>query len=321
MAVFTNLSLSEIFDILSDYNIGELIDYKGISEGVENSNFFLHTTKSKFILTIYENRTDIESLPFFLNLMNFLNENNFACPQIIKSNSNQVVGEVKGKKFAIISFFPGNTIREINDKNLAASAKKLAELHNINKNFTQERKNTLGLDFWQETYNKVQNQAEQKYPELQALMPEVFEKLKNWPNNLPKSVIHGDFFPDNVMIDPDDNITGVIDFYMACNDAMVYDLAIAINAWCFDEKHNFDYEKASLFVENYNNIRPLETQELEALPIILIGAATRFLVTRLYDYFTSPESADVKIKNPIEYIEKLKFHYQIKDYKDYKFEL
>jgi len=310
MAVFTEISQTDFTKILEIYDIGKFLSAEGIIEGVENTNYFLNTTQGKFIFTIYENRTDINDLPFFLNLMNQLNDMGFPCPIVIKNKKQNLTEIFKNKNYAIISLINGKSIKAPNINNIASSAQILANFHILTSKINNlSRENSLGLKFWIDTYNKVKNFAESKFPELKELTNQAFKLVtENYPTNLPKGIIHADFFPDNVMIDNNENISGVIDFYMACNDFFAYELAIMINAWCFEKDYSFNPEKEKIVLENYQTIRKLSSAEKNALPLLKVAGCLRFLVTRLHDNFLVSDNANVNKKPPEEYIEKLRFN-------------
>ena len=324
MAVFTKLTSKDFRKILSEYSIGEFSDFKGISEGVENTNYILKVLNKSgkivnYILTIYEKRVDEKDLPFFLNLQKNLNESGFLCPKPIENNNRKIINKFNSKSYTIVSFINGGWPRKIQNYHVEEAARSLANLHlNTNKFKTiLNRKNSMDVIFWKETYEKVSKQAENKYRNLKTITEKTFKEInKAWPENIESGIIHADYFPDNVMFDKK-RVSGVIDFYMSCNDLYAYDLAIAFNAWCFESDHSFNTTKAKIFLNSYNEIRKLSKEEVQALPVLCIGASMRFLSTRLYDYFNTPEDSEVKIKDPREYIEKLKFHLQVKSHTEY----
>lgn len=321
MAVFTNLSDNDFREVLKNYDIGVYAGAKGILDGIENTNYILTTDRNKYIFTIYENRTNISDLPFFLGLTEELNKNNFRCPVPVRNKNGELTGKFKDKNFAIISFLEGRNIKFPTLDEIKKAAAKLAQLHNCSLNIKDlYRQNSLGRDFWLATYSKVKDQAEKEFPELKDLAARAFDMLKNkWPEELDKGIIHGDYFPDNVMFKENGDISGVIDFYMACNDILAYDLAIMINAWCFEKDFSYNKEKAKILFENYNSVRKVSDNEIKSLNTLLVGSSIRFLVTRLYDYFNRRQDAEVTVKDPREYISKLKLHLSITDPKEYGF--
>jgi len=319
MAVFTKVSDSEFASLLKNYNIGEFKLSKGISEGVENTNYIIETTKNKFIFTIYEDRVDVKDLPFFLGLQKHLNASGFLCPKPVANKAGDIINHFKGKCFSIVSFIQGKWPKTITNNEVKKASDALAKLHNASTLLPSDlsRGNSMNKDFWLKTYESVKEKACLEYKELELIVDHAKEIInKSWPSHLPKGIIHADYFPDNVMFN-NDKVSGVIDFYMACEDIFAYDLAIALNAWCFEKDDAFNVTKAKIFLNNYNNERNLSNEELEMLPTLCIGASLRFLSTRLYDKFKDSEGATVTAKDPKEYIEKLKFHLQVSSFSDY----
>jgi len=310
VAVFTKLQVSDFQQILTSYNIGEYINNSEISDGIENTNYILNTSTDRYIFTIYENRTNLNDLPYFLELKEYLSKNNFNCPVPIRDKNNNLFNYYNEKPYAIISFLEGKNIKEPSLDNISKAARKLAELHLCSQKENHlHRKNSLSIDFWKETYAKITKKNKQEFAGLKEAITQGFEIIdKNWPENLPVGIIHGDYFPDNVMLKENGEISGIIDFYMAANDILAYDLAIMINAWCFEKDFSFNREKLQNLLGNYNSIRSLSEAEYAALPILLVGASIRFLVTRLYDYFNQKKGVKVSVKDPREYLAKLRFH-------------
>ncbi len=318
MAVFTKISDKEFSQILKTYDIGSFVRSEEISEGVENTNYRIFTDKDKFIFTVYEKRVNIEDLPFFLNLQDSLFKNGFKCPQPISNNEGNVINLYGEKSYTIVSHIKGKWSKTLKNNIVEEAGKVLGDMHKkTGKLDGLSRNNSMGKDFWLETYEKCQIQAEEYYPELNAIYKMAKNNIENgWDNKLPKGIIHADYFPDNVMFF-ENKVSGVIDFYMACVDLYIYDLAIALNAWCFEKDHSFNITKAKIFLNSYNKSRELSEQELEKLPTICVGASLRFLSTRLYDYFNQDADVLVTPKDPREYIEKLKFHLQVSSFSDY----
>ena len=253
MAVFTKLGEDQFKSVCQSYNLGEFQSFSGIEEGVENTNYKLVTSEGKYILTIYEGRTSVEDLPFFMDLMERLNAENFSCPKPYKNKSGEVLGEIDGKKLSVVSFLDGSGIKKTGNQEAALAGAKLAEMHNITARISpdeQYRKNHLAKDFWIKTLSSVQQKAESEFKELGLNIETGLKLIENkWPENLPQAIIHADYFPDNVLYDRQSNqITGVIDFYMACNDLIAYDVAIALNAWCFERDNDFNITKAKKFL-------------------------------------------------------------------------
>ena len=317
MAVFTKLSEDDFKSILGNYDIGEYVNAEGIAEGVENTNYKLVTDKNSYILTVYEKRVRAEDLPFFMSLQKKLCDVSFPCPMPIANKNGKIINQISKKNYTIVTFLKGQWPREINLNHIKDGAAALAKFHNVTKNINDlGRENSLGKKFWIETYSKIKTQAEEKFNGLKEAAEKGFSEINKIPDNLPKGIIHADFFPDNVLFE-NEKVSGVIDFYMACNDNYAYDLAIMINSWCFEKDHSFNKNKMKALIETYNSIRKIENHELESLNLLCIAGSIRFLCSRLHDYFIRDENAIVNVKDPAEYLEKLKFHLTIKSYKDY----
>ncbi len=308
MAVYTEINDEELEAFLTDYDLGRMLSYKGIAEGVENSNYLLQTEKDNFILTLYEKRTKAEDLPFFLALMDHLAAAGFACPTPIHGRDGMALRSVAGRPAAIVSFLPGVWPRRIQPHHTAALGEAVARMHQAGKSFTETRDNDQSLDQWRGLFSQVSGQANEIANGLEGLISEELDALEaNWPTSLPTGIIHGDLFPDNVFF-IGGAFSGIIDFYFACSDAYAYDLAICINAWCFEPDNSFNITKARQMFAGYEKVRKLDPSELDAITWLARGAAMRFLLTRLYDWFNHPEGALVARKDPREYLTKLRFH-------------
>ena len=319
MAVFTKLSENDFESILKNYAIGKFAGAEGIAEGVENTNYKLQTSSGNYIFTVYEKRVKAEDLPFFMNLQKKLNEAGFPCPMPLKNNSGEIISKFGDKNFTIVTFLKGKWPKTIGNNEVEQAGRSLAEFHKTSLNFSRNelyRPNAMSKNFWVETYSKVKTQAEEHFRDLKSAAEKGFKKVESWPDKIPSGVIHADYFPDNVLFD-EGKVSGVIDFYMACNDLLAYDLAIALNSWCFEKDHAFNITKAKIMLKAYNEVRKLDDSELNNLPTLCIGASLRFLSTRLYDYFNRKQDAVVSVKDPREYLEKLKFHLQIKSHNEY----
>ncbi len=311
MAVYTNIERAELERFLAGYEIGRLLSFVGIKEGVENSNFLLKTDRDRFILTIYEKRVDPADLPFFLGLKEHLAAAGFSCPVPIKAKDGQALQKLAGKPAAIISFLKGRSARRVTPIRCHSAGATLAELHIRGQGFAGKRANALSMEAWAPLFADCQNS-------LKAVPAAIFEEVGGsleklgaaWPRDLPAGIIHADYFTDNVFFDGDD-VSGVIDFYFACNDLYAYDLAICLNAWCFEALGDFNVTKARAFLRGYAEHRKLSAAEIDALPILAEGAALRFLLTRLFDWLNQVEGALVKPKDPGEYLRKLRFHKQV----------
>lgn len=317
MAVYTDVTADDLTDFLSRYQIGELRSYKGIAEGVENSNFLLHTSAGNFILTLYEKRVAANDLPFFLGLMEHLAARGITCPQPVKNRQGGVLGKLAGRPAAIVTFLDGLWIRRPNPGHCAAVGEALARLHLAGKDFPNKRANALSIESWRALYAQAKERGDSVRPGLCAEIAKELDALdKSWPRDLPDGVIHADLFPDNVFF-LGDRLSGLIDFYFACTDTLAYDVAVCLNAWCFEPDHSYNVTKGRALLRSYANVRALSAAERAALPMLARGAAMRFLLTRLVDWLAVPDGALVKPKDPLEYFRKLRFHQSVKSADDY----
>ncbi|MEX1154329.1 homoserine kinase [Parvibaculum sp.] len=308
MAVYTEVPDEELTAFLAAYDIGALLSYKGIAEGVENSNYMLHTDKGAYFLTLYEKRVAARDLPFFLGLMIHLAEHGINCPTPIRNRKGEVLGELAGRPAVIVSFLEGVHVRRPQPRHCVEVGRALAQMHLAGRDFSLTRPNALNIDGWGPLFDSCRDGADALAPGLaQDLDRELGILARDWPRDLPAGVIHADLFPDNVFF-IGDRLSGLIDFYFACNDAFAYDLAICLNAWCFESDGAFNITKARALLQAYAQVRPLSAAELRALPLLARGAALRFLLTRLYDWINQPPGAFVKPKNPKEYLIRLRFH-------------
>ena len=320
MAVYTDVTADDLTDFLSRYQIGELRSYKGIAEGVENSNFLLHTSAGNFILTLYEKRVAANDLPFFLGLMEHLAARGITCPQPVKNRQGGVLGKLAGRPAAIVTFLDGLWIRRPNPGHCAAVGEALARLHIAGKDFPDKRANALSVESWRALYAQAKERGDSVRPGLCAEIAKELDALdKSWPRDLPQGVIHADLFPDNVFF-LGDKLSGLIDFYFACTDTLAYDVAVCLNAWCFEPDHSYNVTKGRALLRSYANVRALSAAERAALPMLARGAAMRFLLTRLVDWLAVPDGALVKPKDPLEYFRKLRFHQSVKSVSDYGIE-
>ena len=317
MAVYTDVTADDLTDFLSRYQIGELRSYKGIAEGVENSNFLLHTSAGNFILTLYEKRVAANDLPFFLGLMEHLAARGITCPQPVKNRQGGVLGKLAGRPAAIVTFLDGLWIRRPNPGHCAAVGEALARLHLAGMDFPNKRANALSIESWRALYAQAKERGDSVRPGLCAEIAKELDALdKSWPRDLPDGVIHADLFPDNVFF-LGDRLSGLIDFYFACTDTLAYDVAVCLNAWCFEPDHSYNVTKGRALLRSYANVRALSAAERAALPMLARGAAMRFLLTRLVDWLAVPDGALVKPKDPLEYFRKLRFHQSVKNVSDY----
>jgi homoserine kinase type II len=317
VAVYTDVVAEDLGAFLADYDIGELLAYKGIAEGVENSNFLVHTSRGYFILTLYEKRVAAADLPFFLGLMEHLHGRGITCPQPVKNKRGEVLGRIADRPAALITFLDGMWIRRPSPAHCAALGDALAKLHLAGLDFIQTRANALSLEGWRTLYQNCSARANEVQRDLaQFLAAELGHLEQAWPRSLPQGVIHADLFPDNVFF-LGNKLSGLIDFYFACTDALAYDVAICLNAWCFETDHSYNVTKGRALLQAYAQVRPLSDAERDALPLLARGAALRFLLTRLVDWFDVPPGALVRPKDPFEYYRKLRFHQAVRSVRDY----
>jgi homoserine kinase type II len=312
MAVYTDVSDEELVAFVAAYDIGEVVSFKGIAEGVENSNYLLQTTQGSHILTLYEKRVRREDLPYFLGFMDHLAAQGFACPTPVHGRDGRALRELCGRPAAIVTFLEGMWPRRILPRHCAQLGEALAQMHRAGASFAMTRRNNLSVGSWRGLFDSCAARAHEVKAGLDSLLESEIGFLEaNWPADLPSGVCHADMFPDNVFF-LGDRLSGVIDFYFACNDFFAYDVAICLNAWCFERDGSFNVTKAQLLLSNYQKVRPLSDRELQALPILARGSAVRFLLTRLYDLLNHPEGAMVQPKNPLEYLGILQFHQQVR---------
>ncbi|HRE43463.1 MAG TPA: homoserine kinase [Terricaulis sp.] len=317
MAVYTTLSDAELARFLGQYDLGEPTSLKGIAEGVENSNFFLATERGRYILTIFEKRVRADDLPFFMGLTTKLADAGVAAPRPIPTKTGELITQVKGKPAAIITFLDGVWPREPDIAHCAAIGEALARMHVALHGFELSRANALGPEGWSALIAPRLALAEFLRAGLaKKIEADMAEVRSQWPKDLPRGVIHADLFPDNALF-LGDQLSGIIDFYFACTDFLAYDLAVCLNAWCFEEDGRYDLGRGGAMIAAYETIRPLTEAERAALPILCRSAALRFFATRLADWSETPEGAMVRPKNPLEYADKLAFHRKAKDAGDY----
>ena len=311
MAVYTEVSDEELEAFVTEYDIGAVESCKGIAEGVENSNYLLQTDRANYILTLYEKRVARDDLPFFLGLMDHLASRDFPSPTPIHGNDGAALRDLCGRPAAIVSFLSGMWPRRITPAHCRALGIAAAQLHVAAADFSISRSNNLSLTGWQELVKATVGGADNISAGLGKILSDEIDYLEGaWPANLPSGVIHADLFPDNVFF-LHDKLSGIIDFYFACNDFLAYDIAVCLNAWCFEADGSFNITKAHNLVQGYATVRPFATEEIAALPVLARGAALRFLLTRLYDWLNHPEGALVKRKDPLEYLRQLTFHQSV----------
>ena len=322
MAVYTKFNQKNIEDILSNYDLGTLENFRGIEEGIENTNYFLLVNKKKFVLTVYEKRVKTEDLPFFSNLMTVLNKSNFKCPIPIMNKEKKTITDFNGKKMMIVSFLEGKSKKNLSPNNCKSIGAEVAKMHSLTKELKFKRQNDLSIKSWRNLFDAVKDKCAKIHKDLPDLINEnLIDVEKNWPQNLPRGIIHADLFHDNIFFIKD-NFSGIIDFYFSCEDFFAFEIAICFNALCFDgskENLSFNVTKAKKFVEGYSSIRKLTEQEKDSIKVLSQGASLRFLLTRVFDSLNTVDGAIVKVKDPMEYLKRLEFHKNSKNFEDYFF--
>jgi homoserine kinase type II len=313
MAVYTDITDDELAELLADFDLGQAVSFKGIAEGVSNSNFLLETDLGRYILTVYENRVNEAELPYFLGLMRWLAQHGYPCATPMADRDGEALKRVRGKPCAIVSFLPGMSVRKPSVAHCREAGEGLARLHLAAQGFSMNRANDLGQPAWAPMFEGLAADAEGLKPGLAAVIEaDLAHFASAWPAGLPQGVIHADYFPDNVFFSGG-RFAGAIDFYFACNDALAYDIAVALNAWCFEADGSFNITAARAMVAGYEAHRPLSPAERAALPILAHGAAMRFFLTRLDDWHSTPPGALVRPKDPLEYERKLAVHRSAQD--------
>jgi len=312
MAVYTEVSDEALRDFLGDYDLGEVTSFKGIAEGVENSNFLMRTTAGSYILTLYEKRVRPEDLPFFLGLMEHLAARGIHCPTPVRARDGESLRSLCGRPAAVVTFLDGLWPRRILPDHCRGLGQAMAEMHLAGADFPLRRANDLSVAGWRPLFEACAPRAHEVQAKLAGQLEAELDHLERaWPESLPEGVIHADLFPDNVFF-LGGELSGLIDFYFACNDFFAYDLAVCLNAWCFEPDTAFNITKARLMLRAYRRVRPFSAEELEALPLLARGSALRFLLTRLYDWLNHPPGALVEPKDPLEYLDKLRFHQEVR---------
>jgi len=317
VAVYTEVADEELSAFLDTYDIGTVLSYKGIAEGVENTNYFLHTTAGSYILTLYEKRVREADLPFFLGLMGHLAQKGLNCPLPVSNRCGEPLGRVSGRPAAIITFLDGIAVRRPTAQHCGALGGALAKLHLAGQDFAMARPNALSCDAWAPLFAQAEGEADRVASGLADRTRRELAFLREaWPGGLPSGIIHADLFTDNVFF-IGAQVSGLIDFYFACTDAFAYDVAICLNAWCFEVDGSFNLTKGRAMLAGYQAVRRLEAAEIEALPILCRGSAMRFMLTRLVDWLNVPPGALVKPKDPLEYDRKLNFHRHVRHAREY----
>ena len=314
MAVYTEVPYDELAAFLRAYDIGDVVSFKGIAEGVENSNYLLDATRGRFILTLYEKRVNRDDLPFFLGLLEHLSANGLTCPQPVAARDGQALRELCGRPAALVTFLEGVSVRRPTARHCAALGTALARLHEAGRGCPLTRPHALSVEGWRPMAEAARGRSQAVAPELDAAIAAELDFLEPAfaALDLPQGVIHADLFPNNVFF-LGDELSGLIDFYFACDDAFAYDVAICLNAWCFEADQSFNVTKGQALLSAYHAARPFLPQEIAALPTLARGAAIRFLLTRLVDWLDTPPGALVKKLDPLEYLKKLRFHQSAAD--------
>jgi homoserine kinase type II len=320
MAVYTKLTSKDVLSLSSKYKINEVVKFEGIKKGIENSNYLLKTNKKKFILTIFEKRVQKKDLPFFMNLMNKLNQKKIICPKPLKSKNGKLLSVIKGKSACIVTFLEGKDKANLDYKNCFDIGKNIAKLHKATSKIKLHRENSMSVSRLDALLKSIKFRSTKTASKLKSTLNTNLKNIKKeWPKNLPKGIIHGDLFIDNIFFNKN-KFSGFIDFYFSSNDYLMYEIAICINALCFDKKNNkflMSNQKIKNLIDGYENIRTISKKEKNSLNVLCRGAALRYLLTRIYDYFNTPKTALIKIKDPKEYLQKLIIHNNLSNYKDY----
>lgn len=317
MAVYTEVPDGDLAEFLASYDAGALLSFKGIAEGVENTNYLVHTDKGSYILTLYEKRVDPNDLPFFLELMEHLSGKGVTCPLPLHDRQGRSLGTLCGRPAALMTFLEGVWPRKPNAEHCRALGATMAAMHKAALDFPGKRQNALSVNDWRPIFAAVADRADTLQAGLAQEMESELTFLEaNWPQDLPVGVIHADMFPDNVFF-LNSRLSGVIDFYFACRDALAYDVAVCLNAWCFEPDLSFNVTKARAMLTAYTGRRALTDEEYAALPLLARGAAMRFFVTRLYDWLNHPPGAFVRPKDPLEYAKRIRFHRSVATTREY----
>lgn len=316
MAVYTTLTDEEIAGFIARYGLGDVISAAGITEGIENTNYFVETSEGKYILTLFEQRAHPEELPYFVHLMQWFAARGIPCPLPVAREDGGVLGALKEKPALLVTFLEGSGVGSVRMEHLPQLGKLVADMHITGMDFPHRRENALSLGGWEQLIRKIGTDADSIEPGLTDIISEEYNYLsEHWPSGLPSGPVHADLFPDNVFFLRDRGsfkLSGVIDFYFACHEMWAYDMAVCVNAWCFDDRHRMVPDRVQALMAAYNDIRPMNDEENAAMPVLLRGAALRFLLTRTYDWVNTPKDAQVVKKDPLEYRAKLQF-FQGKD--------
>ncbi|MDC0031117.1 homoserine kinase [Candidatus Pelagibacter sp.] len=320
MAVYTKIDNKDILYLSKKFNLGKIIKFQGIKQGIENTNYLLKNKNNKYILTIFEKRVQKKDLPFFMKLMDDLNQKKINCPKPLKDKSGKYLVSIKKKSACIVTFLNGKDKKILNSKNCYDTGKNIAKLHRVSSKIRLYRKNSMSVSSLDSLLNSIRFKSKTIIPNLKSVLKKNLKEIKNeWPTNIPKGIIHGDLFIDNIFFTKN-KFSGFIDFYFSSNDYLMYEIAICINALCFDKKNSkflLNNAKTKNLINGYESIRKISKKEKKSLNILCRGAAMRYLLTRIYDYFNTPKTALIKIKDPKEYLQKLIIHNNLSKYKDY----
>ncbi len=316
MAVYTSISQDDLNQFLSLYNMEDVNSFEGIRNGVSNSNYLLFGKNNKYILTIFEEMTNDRDLPYFFQLMNHLNSKNIMCPRIIKDKTNNFSNIIKGKQAAISSFLEGQSIEHIKPSHCAELGTMVAKFHNASNELEIYRENDLGINKLEAIIGSIDKISERLSPSVIDVIHSENDYLKNISFDIPSGIIHADLFPDNIFFN-ENKLSGIIDFYFACNDFYAYEIATCLNAWCFEKNNEFNISKAKALLSNYNLHKKFSSEELECLPLLARASALRYLLTRLIDFYTREDSELIIKKDPDEYLKKLKFHQSVERSSEY----
>ena len=320
MAVYTKINNKDILSLSTKFNLGKIIKFEGIKKGIENTNYLLKTNNKKYILTIFEKRVQKKDLPFFMKLMDSFNQKKINCPKPLKDKNGKYLTLIKNKAACIVTFLNGKDKQNLNSKNCYDIGKNIGKLHKASGKIKLYRKNSMSINNLDSLLRSIKFKSKSFAPNLKPVLKINLKEIKKeWPKNIPKGIIHGDLFIDNIFFNKN-KFVGFIDFYFSCNDYLIYEIAISINALCFDNKKNkfvLNKQKVKSLIKGYQSVRKISQKEKGALNILCRGAALRYLLTRIYDYFNTPKTALIKIKDPKEYFQKLIVHNNLNNYKDY----
>ena len=319
MAVYTKINKKDLLYINKKFNDERFLSFKGIRQGIENTNYLLKSKNKKFILTIFEKRVSKKEIPFFMELMDKLYTSKLNCPKPLKNKNGKYLINLKNKTACIVSFLQGKDKKNLNTKNCYDVGRVIAQMHLHTQKIKLFRKNSMGVKNLNPLLKSIKFKSK-KFTNIDKFLKINFDNIKKrWPKKLPGGIIHGDLFIDNIFF-KNNKLSGIIDFYFAANDYFMYEIAICINALCFDKinsKFKINKNKIKNLIKGYESIRNISLKEKKSLNILCRGAAMRYFLTRLYDYTNTPKTAIIKIKDPREYYQKIIIHNNLKTYKDY----